>query len=98
MVATPKKNEAEPVTFGASSLENLLKNYASKLGNKVKVGVVGFPGVGKRSVIRSLQQVAENLIIEKKERKKERKKENGYSLITIDRFYGKSFSSMKAFN
>jgi len=41
---------------GAKSLMSLLKNYARTFSGSLSVGVVGFPNVGKSSVINSLKR------------------------------------------
>lgn len=48
-------------TVGADSLMNILKNYARVEGEKdakklITVGVIGFPNVGKSSLINSLKR------------------------------------------
>jgi len=41
---------------GAKALMSLLKNYARSSGGNLSVGVIGFPNVGKSSVIKSLKR------------------------------------------
>lgn len=56
-----EKMTAQSLTVGAENLLNVLKNYARVKGHGsakqlITVGVVGFPNVGKSSVINSLKR------------------------------------------
>jgi nuclear GTP-binding protein len=56
-----EKMTAQSLTVGAENLLNVLKNYARVQGHGsakqlITVGVVGFPNVGKSSVINSLKR------------------------------------------